>query len=378
MSRVERSGCAWYDAAMDIDKLLQFTVQQGASDLHLQPDSPPMLRLTGELRMVDSPPLTNEDTLQIVRALVPKGLASELEAAITQGLDFSYMLNGLARFRCSAFRTLGHVAVVIRAIPLGIPSVDELNLPHVIKDIALAERGLTLLTGTTGSGKSTTLATMIEMINGTLKNKIITVEDPIEFVYINKNSLIAQLEVGGDTPSFAQAMRQALRQDPDVILVGELRDSETLRMALQAADTGHQVLSTVHSANAAQTIERIIAMFPPNEHKLLLEQLASSIEAIVSQRLVPSRDGKLRPAVEILRGSAVSQKLILENRLAELHDFIATGDAGMQTFDQHLIKMYHEDLISGTEALRQATNPGQLSMALRGITSIGPGRATTA
>ncbi len=272
---------------MDIDKLLQFTVQQGASDLHLQPGAPPMLRLASELRIVDSPPLTNEETLQIVQALVPQGLASSLEAAITQGLDFSYVLNGLARFRCSAFRTLGNAALVIRAIPLKIPSVDELNLPHVVKDIALAERGLTLLTGTTGSGKSTTLATMIDLINSTLKNKIITVEDPIEFVYVNKNSLIAQLEVGSDTPSFAQAMRQALRQDPDVILVGELRDSETLRMALQAADTGHQVLSTVHSANAAQTIERIIAMFPPVEHKLLLEQLAGSIEAIISQRLVP-------------------------------------------------------------------------------------------
>ena len=189
--------------------------------------------------------------------------------------------------------------------------------------------------------------------------------------------MIAQLEVGGDTPSFAQAMRQALRQDPDVILVGELRDMETLRMALQAADTGHQVFSTIHSSTAAQTVERIIAMFPPAEHKLLLSQLAGSIEAIISQRLVPTRDGKRRPAVEILRGSAVTQKLILENRLVELSDYIATGESGMQTFDQHLIKLYRENLISGTEALRQATNPGQLSMALRGISGVGSGHAAT-
>jgi twitching motility protein PilT len=359
---------------MDIEKLLQFTVQQGASDLHLQPGAPPMLRLASELRMVDSPPLTSAETAEIVRVLVPKVVTNSLDAAVTVGLDFSYVLPGLARFRCSAFRTLGNIGIVVRVIPMTIPTIEELNLPHIVKDIALAERGLTLLTGTTGSGKSTTLATMIDVINGTLKNKIITVEDPIEYVYVNKNSLIAQLEVGGDTPSFAQAMRQALRQDPDVILVGELRDSETLRMALQAADTGHQVFSTVHSATAAQTIERIIAMFPPAEHKLLLDQLAGSIEAIISQRLVPTRDGKLRPAVEILRGSAVSQKLILENRLVELHDFIATGDAGMQTFDQHLVKLYRAELISGTEALRQASNPGQLSMALRGITALGPGR----
>lgn len=362
---------------MDIDKLLQFTVEQGASDLHLQPGARPMLRLAADLRMVDSPPLTGEETTEILRAIAPKNVHDSLEAAVTTGLDFSYVLEGLARFRCSAFRTLGHIAIVIRVIPFAIPTVEELNLPHVVKDIALAERGLTLLTGTTGSGKSTTLASMIDLINTTLRNKIITVEDPIEYVYENRNSLIAQLEVGGDTPSFPQAMRQALRQDPDVILVGELRDAETLRMALQAADTGHQVFSTVHSATAAQTIERIIAMFPPNEHKLLLDQLAGSIEAIISQRLVATREGKLRPAVEIMRGSAVSQKLILENRLVELHDFIATGDAGMQTFDQHLVKLYKENLISGTEALRQATNPGQLSLALRGITTIGPGRATT-
>ena len=236
---------------------------------------------------------------------------------------------------------------------------------------------MTLLTGTTGSGKSTTLATMIDLINSTLRNKIITIEDPVEYVHTNKKSMIAQLEVGGDTPSFAQAMRQALRQDPDVILVGELRDMETLRMALQAADTGHQVFSTIHSSTAAQTVERIIAMFPPAEHKLLLSQLAGSIEAIISQRLVPTRDGKRRPAVEILRGSAVMQKLILENRLVELSDYITTGESGMQTFDQHLIKLYRENVISGTEALRQATNPGQLSMALRGISGVGSGHAAT-
>ncbi|HEY2827490.1 MAG TPA: PilT/PilU family type 4a pilus ATPase [Pirellulales bacterium] len=362
---------------MEIEKLLRFAVQQGASDLHLQAGAPPRLRLAGELRIVDSPPLTAEETAAAVSSIAPRGVANSLDQAVTQGLDFSYVIDGVARFRCSAFRTLGSVAVVIRVIRTSIPSVDDLNLPQVVKDIALSERGLTLLTGTTGSGKSTTLAAMIDLINATLPNKIITIEDPIEYVYANNKSLISQLEVGGDTPSFPQAMRQALRQDPDVILVGELRDAETLRMALQAADTGHQVFSTVHSSTASQTIERIIAMFPPTEHNLLLGQLAGSVEAIISQRLVPTRDGTRRPAVEVLRGSAVSQKLILENRLAELHDFIATGDAGMQTFDQHLARLYREEIISGTEALRQATNPGQLSMALRGITEIGPGRVVT-
>jgi twitching motility protein PilT len=361
---------------MDIEKLLRFAVQQGASDLHLQAGAPPMLRLAGEPRFVETPPLSREDVGQAVAAIAPKRAAESFDDAVTQGLDFSYVIDGVSRFRCSAYRTLGAIAIVIRVIRTSIPSIDDMNLPHVIKDIALSERGLTLLTGTTGSGKSTTLATMIDLINSTLRNKIITIEDPVEYVHANKKSMIAQLEVGGDTPSFAQAMRQALRQDPDVILVGELRDMETLRMALQAADTGHQVFSTVHSATASQTIERIIAMFPPAEHKLLLEQLAGSIEAIISQRLIPTRDGKRRPAVEILRGSAVAQKLILESRLAELSDYIATGESGMQTFDQHLVKLYRADLISGTEALRQATNPGQLSMAMRGISAVGAGHST--
>ncbi len=362
---------------MDVEKLLRFAVQQGASDLHLQAGAAPMLRLGGEPRFVEGAPLTGEETAQAIAALAPKGMAADVDGAAMQGLDFSYVIDGVARFRCSAYRSLGTCAVVIRVIRTTIPSIEEMNLPEVIKDIALSERGLTLLTGTTGSGKSTTLATMIDLINGTLRNKIITIEDPVEYVYTNKKSMIAQLEVGSDTPSFSQALRQAMRQDPDVVLVGELRDVETLRMAFQAADTGHQVFSTVHSATAAQTVERIIAMFPPAEHKLLLAQLAGSIEAIISQRLVPTRDGKRRPAVEILRGSAVTQKLIMENRLAELSDYIATGESGMQTFDQHLAKMYREELISGTEALRQATNPGQLSMAMRGISGVGSGHAAT-
>jgi twitching motility protein PilT len=360
---------------MEIDKLLHFAVQQGASDLHLQAGAPPRLRIASELRLLDSPPLTSDETIEILRTLAGKKLPSSMDEAVTKGLDFSYMLEGVARFRCSAFRTLGAVGLVVRVIHMTVPTVEQLNLPPVVKDIALSERGLTLLTGTTGSGKSTTLAAIIELINSTLPNKILTVEDPVEYVFGNKKSLIAQLELGADTTSFAQAMRQGLRQDPDVIMVGELRDTETLRMALQAADTGHQVLSTVHSATAAQTIERIIAMFPPEEHKLLLGQLASSVEAIISQRLVPTRTGQLRPAVEILRGGPVPQKMILENRLAELHDHIASRDAGMQTFDQHLAALYRDDIISGTEALRQATNPGQLSMTLRGITEVGPGRA---
>jgi twitching motility protein PilT len=363
---------------MDIDKLLQFAVERGASDVHIQATAPPMLRITGHARFLDSPPLTAEQTRQFALSLAPRRYADNLDQAIVQGLDFAHTIEGVARFRCSVFSQNSTAAMVIRVIKQTIPSFEDLSLPSVVQDIALSQRGLTLVTGTTGSGKSTTLAAMMDLINNTLRAKIITIEDPIEYVHKNKKSMISQLELGADTPSFDQALRQALRQDPDVILVGELRDVETLRTALRAADTGHQVFSTLHSANAPQTIERIIAMFPPNEHKLLLSQLAGAVEAIISQRLLATKDGKRRPAIEICRGSAVTQKFILENRLAELSDYIQTGESGMQSFDQHLLAMYRKDLISGTDALHYATNPGGLSMALNGIMGSTPGKAVSA
>jgi twitching motility protein PilT len=227
------------------------------------------------------------------------------------------------------------------------------------------------VTGTTGSGKSTTLASMIDLINTNFRTKIITVEDPVEYLHTNKRALISQIEVGTDTVSFEQALRQALRQDPDVILIGELRDVETLRIALRAADTGHQVFGTVHSANAPQTVERIIAMFPPAEHKMLLGQLANSLEAILSQRLLVGLDGKRRPVVEILRGGPVAAKMIVEDRLTDLAEYVQTGEGGMQSFDQHLLQMHQAELVSGTEALRWASNPEALSIAMRGIRRIG-------
>jgi twitching motility protein PilT len=209
---------------------------------------------------------------------------------------------------------------------------------------------------------------MIDLINSTYRSKIITIEDPIEYVYSNKKALISQLEVGVDTPSYAQALRQALRQDPDVILVGELRDVDSLRTALHASDTGHQVFSTVHSTDAPQTIERIIAMFPPAEHKLLLSQLAGSIEAIISQRLLTTLKGGRRPAVEILRGSGVTEKFIMENNLEEVRSYMEKGESGMQSFDQHILQIYREEgVISGTEAMRWSSSPEALAMAMRGI-----------
>ncbi len=358
---------------MDLPALLKFAVDNSASDIHLQTGSSPMLRVAGQMRSLELPVLSLEDVRAVVAELLPPGRASDPAQAMIDGVDFAYTADGLARFRCNLYSHLGRPGLVLRTIAAAPATLSGLNLPEVIEDIALSQRGLVLVAGTTGSGKSTTLAAIIDLINATYRMKIITIEDPVESLYANKKSLISQLELGQDTPSFEQGLRQALRQDPDVILVGELRDVDTLRIALRAADTGHQVFATVHSANAAQTVQRIIAMFPPNEHKMLLSQLARSIEAIISQRLVTDTAGKRIPAVEILRGTPVTEKFILENRLGELSDYIAGGELGMQTFDQHLLEMYNAKRISGTQALRWSTNAEAMSLAMRGIRRIGSG-----
>ena len=356
---------------MDFRKIFDLAVANGASDIHIQALQPPMMRIAGRMRSVDTASLSNDQIIDLISSIAPQMEKEKLHRIIFDGLDFSYSVEGLGRFRCSAYYHLGNVGVVMRVIREAIPAFETLNLPSCIKDIALAQRGLTLVTGTTGSGKSTTLAAMIDLINNTYAAKIITIEDPVEYIHSRNKALISQLEVGIDTPSYSQALRQALRQDPDVILIGELRDVESLRIALHAADTGHQVYSTVHSANSPQTIERIIAMFPPAEHKLLLSQLAGSIEAIISQRLLTTYEGKRIPALEILRGSGVTKKFIMENKLSDLTSYIKTGESGMQTFDQHILEIYNHKLISGTEALRWASNPEALAMAMRGIKGLG-------
>ena len=354
---------------MDFAALLRFAVEHEASDVHLQAGLPPHLRMGGILKAVNHPPVTDEQVRGFIASIVPPRFRENLDERLVSGMDFSYAAPGLSRFRCSAYRQLGAAGVAMRIIKARIPTIAELHLPSVVGNIALAQRGLTLVTGTTGSGKTTTLAAMIELINQTRACKIITIEDPIEYIQTPKHAVIAQLELGSDTPSFEQALRQSLRQDPDVVLVGELRDMETLRIALRAADTGHQVFSTVHSASAPQTIERIIAMFPPAEHKLLLTQLAGNLEAIISQRLVICRDGSRRPATEILRGGPVPTKYILEGRALELHDYLRTAGNGQHTFDQDLLTMSRQELITHHEAMLHATNPDSLQMALRGISS---------
>jgi twitching motility protein PilT len=354
---------------MDFDRLLRFAVEHDASDVHIQTGLPPHLRLGGHLKATDQPPVDDKDLRAFITAIAPPRFRDNLDDRLPAGVDFSYALPGGTRFRCSAYSHMSQAGISMRTIKNRIPTVAELNLPPVVNEIALVHRGLVLVTGTTGSGKSTTLAAMIGLINHTRSCKIITIEDPVEYIHTAKQGVIAQLQVGTDTTSFEQALRQALRQDPDVILVGELRDMDTLRVALRAADTGHLVFSTVHSSSAPQTVERIIAMFPQGEQKLLLTQLAGKLSAIISQRLLICRDGSRRPTTEILRGGPVPQKAILEGRSLELHEFMRTGADGQHTFDQDLVNLHHQEVITVAEALKNATNPGALTMALRGISS---------
>jgi twitching motility protein PilT len=352
---------------MEFDQLVRFAVEQGASDVHLQTGAAPLLRINGQIRTVESPPVSDQELRKFILSIKRGLTADQLDQAMVQGLDFSYSIPGVSRFRCNVYSHLGTPALVLRVVRLKVRTLEELKLPPVLRDITLSLRGMTLLTGTTGSGKSTTLAAMVDLLNNSFRCKIITIEDPVEYVHTNQKAMISQLEVGQDTPSFEQGLRQALREDPDVILVGELRDSETMRMALRAADTGHQVFATVHSSNAAQTIERILAMVPPEERGIATSQLASSLEAVISQRLAVTRDGNRRPAMEILRGGPVTSKYIMENRLNDLSDYIASREGGMQRFDQHLLDLYHQKVISGTEAMRLATNPEAVALGMRGI-----------
>jgi twitching motility protein PilT len=354
----------------DFKALFKQAVDSGASDIHLQGGRKPIVRLHGGLVRFDAGPITSAELHEQITQMLPAHLKGDLVAEAARGLDFSYTDPVAGRFRCSAYYAIGQPGMTMRSIRTVIPSLEQLHLPTAIMDIALSQRGLTLVTGTTGSGKSTTLAAMIDLINNNYDVKIITVEDPIEYLHTDKKALITQIEVGSDSISFDQALRQALRQDPDVILVGELRDVETLRMALRAADTGHQVFATVHASRAAQTIERIIAMFPPAEHKVLLSQLSHSLEAIISQRLVvlrPEAGGGRRAAIEIMRGGPVSEKYILEGRLNDLTEYIEGGESGMQSFDQHLLAMFGQRMIAGREALKHANRPEALATAMRGI-----------
>jgi len=357
---------------VDIDTLLSDAVARGASDLHLKVDSPPYLRIDGVLRSLDLPPLTAADTRQLAIRLLED---HDVNADEIKEFDCSYSLYALGRFRCNVFIERGVHGAVLRVIPGQTKTIVDLNLPPVIEKIALEERGLVLCTGTTGSGKSTTLASMLDHVNRNRAKHIVTIEDPIEFLHTGGKSIITQRELGQDTSSYSGALRAALRQDPDVILVGEMRDKETIETAMTAAETGHLVMSTLHTLDAPETINRIIAVFPPYQQDQIRAQLAEVLRAVVSMRLVRSQDGKGRvPACEIMLNTTFIRECVRDrDRVVEIRDAIAAGVSqyGMQTFDQSLLWLHRQGLITVEEALAAATNPSDMKLQLRGIVTSG-------
>jgi twitching motility protein PilT len=344
----------------DIDDLLRYLIAHDGSDLHLKVPSPPMVRLHGVMKPIEgTEPLRNQETEEMLRYILHDPVKLE-EFATDHEVDFAYSVQGLGRFRVNAFRQRGAVSMVMRAIPISIKSVDELGLPPVITKLAEEERGIILLTGTTGSGKSTTLAAMLDHMNSTMAKHIVTIEDPIEFLHRDKRSIINQREVGMDTASFKRALRRVLRQDPDVILIGEMRDEETVQTALSAAETGHLVLSTLHTVDATEAINRIIDFFPPHQHGQARAMIAGTLKGIVSQRLVKTSDGHGRLATcEILVNTGRVHDMILDPKMTgHIHEVIKEGEFyGMQTFDQHLLKHLQAGRVELEEAMRVATHP---------------------
>jgi twitching motility protein PilT len=357
---------------LHINDLLKICSDRGASDLHLKVGSHPVIRVDGKLLpLTEQKRLMQEDTIAMAFSIMSARQKQKFKD--NYELDMAYSVPGLGRFRCSVFQQRGTVGLVLRVIPVKILTIRDLLLPQVLEQIAGERRGLILVTGTTGSGKSTSLAAVIDFINSTRTEHIMTIEDPIEFLHRDKKSLVNQREVEVDTKSFALALRSALRQDPDVILVGEMRDYETIETALTAAETGHLVLSTLHTLDATETVNRIISVFPPHQQKQIRLQLASVLKAVISMRLVPRADGKGRvPAVEVLRATAYIRDCIENKEKTKLiRDAISQGTSqyGMQTFDQSLYRLYRQDLISFEEALRQATNPDEFKLRVAGIHS---------
>jgi twitching motility protein PilT len=357
---------------MDINELLRKAHALEASDLHIKVGSPPILRIYGELTPLTSEKkVSHEDATKIALSVMSPAQADIFKRK--NDMDLAYSVPGLGRFRCNIFMQRGTVGLVFRVIPMRIPTIEELVLPEVIKKIAMEQRGLILVTGTTGSGKSTTLASMIDLINSTRTEHIMTIEDPIEYLHRDKKSIINQREIGNDTESFSKALRQALRQDPDVILVGEMRDFETIQTSLVAAETGHLVLSTLHTIDATETVNRIIAVFPPYQHKQVRMQLASVLKSIISMRLVPKADGKGRvPAVEVLIATATIKDCILDpDKTKTISDVVEQGAIhyGMQSFDQSIFSLFKSGLITYEEALRRATNPDDFVLKVKGIQS---------
>jgi twitching motility protein PilT len=342
---------------MDITQLLAFSVKNNASDLHLSAGLPPMIRVHGDVRRLNVDALDHKQVYAMVYDIMNDGQRKRYEEFLE--IDFSFEIEGLARFRVNAFNQNRGAGAVFRTIPSVIKTLEELNAPKIFSELALKPRGLVLVTGPTGSGKSTTLAAMVNHLNEAEYGHILTVEDPIEFVHTSKKCLVNQREVGPHTQSFSAALRSALREDPDAILVGEMRDLETIRLAMTAAETGHLVLGTLHTSSAAKTIDRIIDVFPAEEKEMVRAMLSESLQAVIAQTLCKTKDGSGRIAAhEIMIGTSAIRNLIREGKVAQMYSSIQTGNnVGMQTLDQNLTEMVKRNLITNAEARGKAKTP---------------------
>jgi twitching motility protein PilT len=350
---------------MELNELLELAAEKHASDLFLKEGVPPSLRLNGRVSPLEIEPLTSDRVRELAYGIMTPQQIARFEQR--HELDLAFTRPNVARFRANIYQQRGSVGVVLRVIPLSMPTLDELGMPPVLKELPKQRQGLILVTGPTGSGKSTTLAAMIDQINATRKSNIVTVEDPIEFVHPDKQAIISQREVGIDTESFTAALRHVVRQSPDIILIGEMRDVETMNVALQASETGHLVFSTVHTPSAGETLDRIVNMFPPHDKPQISMRMANSLRGVVSQKLVPRADGSGRiAAVEVMIATPTVSKLIEEGRFGQLYSAIAEGNYwGMQTMNQCLVRYLRAGLISEEDALGFAGNLTELRQLIR-------------
>ena len=349
-----------------LEDMAKRLLELNGSDLHLKVGAPPKVRVRGLLTDLEGyDMLRPEDTEALLKELIPDNLVGEFEH--DGEADFSYAVTGVGRFRVNAFRQRGSVSIVMRFIPFGVPKLEELNLPEAVARLAQEERGIILVTGTTGSGKSTTIAAMMDLVNRTMHKHIVTIEDPIEFLHRDDKSIINQREVGTDTISFARALRRVLRQDPDIILIGEIRDAESAQIALSAAETGHLVLSTLHTVDATETVNRMIDLFPPHERSQVRTMLAGTLKGIIGQRLIRTTDGGRAAVCEIMVTTGRIQDFILDPaQTAQIQQGIAEGEYyGMQTFDQALLKLIEEDRVEYEEAVKLSSRPQDFKLMVQ-------------
>ena len=355
--------------AIDIKNLLTLMVEKDISDIHFKADSVPALRVRGAMIMATNlQKLTEADVAAVAGQLMTKEQASEFEKEME--LDLAYSLQGVARFRVNVYRQKGSIGLTLRVVPVKLRTFEELNLPiEAMKKLGAESRGLILFSGITGAGKTTTLNSFLNYLNANHQYRIITIEDPIEFFHVDQKSTIVQREVGLDTHTFGSALKHILRQDPDVVVIGEMRDLETMQAAISAAETGHLVLSTIHTLDATQTVDRIVDVHPAHQHGQVRQQLANCLKGVIGQRLVLSKDGKSRfPATEVMIGNSIVRRHLLEGKTAELRKVLEGGAYyGMHTFDQDLLRLFAEGKIDDKTVLEEATNPEDVALRLKGL-----------